>query len=51
MESEVTEVVVTSNGLKKYKFYVHDENSGYEYEVTASLDNNEDAEWNQEKID
>ena len=48
---EVTKVEVTSNGLKKYKFYVHDKKSGYEYEVTANLENNEDAAWNLEKID
>ncbi|EHK01221.1 hypothetical protein HRED_09322 [Candidatus Haloredivivus sp. G17] len=32
---EVTAVDITSEGFKEYNFYIHDKNSGREYEAQA----------------
>lgn len=42
---EVTEVNVGQSGVKNYRFYILDKNSGHEYEARAKVENNEPAEW------
>jgi hypothetical protein len=47
---EVTEVGITRNGVKKYEFYIHDKNSGHEYEATARVENEQNAEWDVSEV-
>ena len=47
---EVTAVEITNQGYKKYRFYIHDKNSGREYEAQATVKNEETAKWNVKEI-
>lgn len=47
---EVTDVRISGGGVKRYGFYVHDKNSGEEYQLKALVENNESATWKIEKV-
>ncbi|MFO7794375.1 MAG: hypothetical protein R6V35_05380 [Candidatus Nanohaloarchaea archaeon] len=47
---EVTDVSITDEGFKKYQFYVHDKNSGREYEAQAVVENEQTANWEVQEI-
>lgn len=48
---EVTKVEISGEGVKKYNFYILDKNSGQEYEARATVEYEENAEWDLQKID
>lgn len=48
---EVTEVNISREGVKRYDFYILDKNSGQEYEGQARVENEENAEWDVQKIE
>lgn len=47
---EVTKVDITDEGFKKYSFYIHDKNSGREYEAQAVVENEQTANWEVQEI-
>jgi hypothetical protein len=47
---EVTAVDITSEGFKEYNFYIHDKNSGREYEAQAIVENEQTANWEVQEI-
>jgi hypothetical protein len=47
---EVTDVDITDEGFKKYQFYIHDKNSGREYEAQAVVENKQTANWEVQEI-
>lgn len=47
---EVTEVKISRPGVKEYEFYLLDKNSGHEYQATAEIKNDQNAEWNIEQV-
>lgn len=42
---EVTDISISGQGIKSIRFYIHDKNSGREYQAQAVIENNETAEW------
>lgn len=48
---EVTNITITDHGVKKYSFYIHDKNSGNEYQAEAHVENGETAKWNLETVE
>jgi hypothetical protein len=42
---EVTDVAISGHGVKRYRFYVHDKNTGQEYRAEARVENGETANW------
>lgn len=49
-KSEVTEVKISDEGVKRYGFYVNDKNSDKEYQVEALIENNETANWEIQEV-
>ena len=47
---EVTRIDITDEGFKKYRFYIHDKNSGREYEAQAVVENEQTANWKVQEI-
>lgn len=47
---EVTDVKVLGEGRKAYQFYIMDKNSGQEYQAQATVEREESAEWDIEKV-
>lgn len=47
---EVTKVDITNEGFKEYRFYVHDKNSGREYEAQALVENEQTAKWEVQEV-
>jgi hypothetical protein len=48
---EVTSVKITDHGVKHYSFYIHDKNSGNEYQAEAYVENGETANWKLEAVE
>lgn len=44
--AEITEVKLKNQNIIEYGFYVLDKKTGNEYEATAILQNNDNADWN-----
>jgi hypothetical protein len=47
---EVTDLQIVGEGRKVYQFYIMDKNSGHEYQAQASVEREESAEWDIEKV-
>ena len=47
---EVTSTAISGQGVKRYSFYVHDKNTGREYQAEARIENGETAEWHLEEL-
>ncbi len=47
---EATRISISANGVKVYEFYILDKNSGHEYEVQATIENDQNAEWNVSEV-
>lgn len=47
---EVTRIDITDEGFKKYRFYIHDKNSGREYGAQAIVENEQTANWKVQEI-
>ena len=47
---EVTDLKIRRDGRKQYSFYIMDKNSGHEYQATALIDNEQNADWNVKEV-